>query len=282
MPAPSPRQRLIKDDSGGSEMADWYYHDAAQGRVGPLSEQDLQTRYRERRIQRDTLVWRDGLREWQPLDRVSEELGLDGIQQDTAKPPPLPPGGPIGVSAGTAYAGAGAYAGSASGAGNGAGMRPASPAKRGMSGCLIAVIVLAVLAVPTVGILAAIALPAYQDYTLRAKTMQSFNEANSVKLAVAEYYAANGRCPSNGDEDFGDPSDYATATTAQIKIGTMQNGHCALEIELRGIGPRVDGKTVWFEAIPQGDILTWDCSGGDLPAIYRPGTCRPGTSISNG
>ncbi|KRD77020.1 GYF domain-containing protein [Lysobacter sp. Root983] len=260
-------------------MADWYYHDAAQGRVGPLSAEDLQARYRERRIQRDTLVWREGLREWQPLDRLSEELGLDGIQQDTAKPPPLPPGGPIGVSASTAYAGPAAGAGSGSVRTD---VRYSAPPKRGMSGCLIAVIVLAVLAVPMVGILAAIALPAYQDYTLRTKTAQSFNEANAVKLAVAEHMAANGRCPSNGDDGFGEATDYASATTAQIKIGTMRNGHCALEIELRGIGPKVDGKTIWFEAIPTGDRVDWDCSGGDLPAIYRPGTCRPGTSISNG
>jgi type IV pilus assembly protein PilA len=260
-------------------MADWYYHDAAQGRVGPLSAEDLQARYRERRIQRDTLVWRDGLREWQPLDRVSEELGLDGIQQDTAKPPPLPPGGPIGMNANTAYAGPAAGAG-----GVRTDVRYSPQPKRGMSGCLIAVIVLAVLALPVLGILAAIALPAYQDYTLRAKAMQSINEVSQIKLAIAEHMAVNGGdCPSNGDDGFGDPEDYATATTAQIKIGTMQGGHCAIELELRGIGERVDGKTIWFEAIPQdGGGLQWDCSGGDLPAIYRPSTCRPGTSISNG
>lgn len=262
-------------------MADWYYHDAAQGRVGPLSAEDLQARYRERRIQRDTLVWRDGLREWQPLDRVSEELGLDGIQQDTAKPPPLPPGGPIGMNANTAYAGPAAGAGTG---GVRTDVRYSPQPKRGMSGCLIAVIVLAVLALPVLGILAAIALPAYQDYTLRAKAMQSINEVSQVKLAIAEHMAVNGGdCPSNGDDGFGDPEDYATATTAQIKIGTMQGGHCAIELELRGIGERVDGKTIWFEAIPQdGGGLQWDCSGGDLPAIYRPSTCRPGTSISNG
>lgn len=260
-------------------MADWYYHDAAQGRVGPLSAEDLQARYRDRRIQRDTLVWRDGLREWQPLDRVSEELGLDGIQQDTAKPPPLPPGGPIGMNPNTAYAGPAAGAG-----GVRTDVRYSPPPKRGMSGCLIAVIVLAVLALPVLGILAAIALPAYQDYTLRAKAAQSINEVNPIKTAVAEHMAASGGdCPSNGDDGFGDPEDYATATTAQIKIGTMQGGHCAIELELRGIGERVDGKTIWFEAVPQnGGGLQWDCSGGDLPAIYRPSTCRPGTSISNG
>ena len=45
-------------------MTDWYYHDPAEGRVGPLSAEDLLNRFRERRIQRDTLVWHLDLREW--------------------------------------------------------------------------------------------------------------------------------------------------------------------------------------------------------------------------
>ncbi|RDZ27507.1 pilin [Lysobacter silvisoli] len=248
-------------------MADWYYHDAAQGRVGPLSVEDMQARYRDRRLQRDTLVWREGLREWQPADRLSEELGLDAIQPDASRPPPLPAAAPIAMTPSAAASG---YAG----ASVRTDMRHAPAPKRGMSGCLIAVIVLAVLGLPVLGILAAIALPAYQDYTVRAKVMQSFSEANALKAAVAEHMAANGRCPSNGDDGFGDAQDYATATTAQIKIGTMQNGHCAMELELRGLGPGADGKTVWFEAQQQGNAVNWDCTGGDLPGRYRPQECR--------
>ena len=76
-------------------MTDWYYHDPAEGRVGPLSAEDLLNRFRERRIQRDTLVWHLDLREWQPLERMAVEIGLDQIQPDATKPPPLPSSAPV-------------------------------------------------------------------------------------------------------------------------------------------------------------------------------------------
>src|SRR3546814_7166736 len=78
----------------GDNMTDWYYHDPAQGRVGPLSAEQVRTRYVDRRIQRDTLAWHAGVREWQPLDRFSDELQLDTAAPDASQPPPLPPATP--------------------------------------------------------------------------------------------------------------------------------------------------------------------------------------------
>ena len=69
-------------------MTDWYYHAPGQGRVGPLTAERMQQLYRDRVIVRDTLAWHEGLREWQPLDRLIEELGLTGVQPDLSKPPP--------------------------------------------------------------------------------------------------------------------------------------------------------------------------------------------------
>src|SRR3546814_10704240 len=79
-------------------MTDWYYHDPAQGRVGPLSAEQVRARYVDRRIQRDTLAWHAGAREWQPLDRFSDELQLDTVAPDASQPPPLPPATPPPVS----------------------------------------------------------------------------------------------------------------------------------------------------------------------------------------
>src|SRR3546814_15021216 len=78
----------------GDNMTDWYYHDPAQGRVGPLSAEQVRARYVDRRIQRDTLAWHAGAREWQPLDRFSDELQLDTLAPDASQPPPLPPAAP--------------------------------------------------------------------------------------------------------------------------------------------------------------------------------------------
>jgi type IV pilus assembly protein PilA len=50
--------------------------------------------------------------------------------------------------------------------------------------------------VAIIGILAAIAIPAYQDYTIRAQVTEGMNLAGGVKAAVAEYYANNGTWPT--------------------------------------------------------------------------------------
>jgi Tfp pilus assembly major pilin PilA len=48
-----------------------------------------------------------------------------------------------------------------------------------------------------IGILAGIAVPAYQDYTIRAQTTEGLNLASAVKVAVAESYAETGTWPAN-------------------------------------------------------------------------------------
>ena len=50
--------------------------------------------------------------------------------------------------------------------------------------------------VAIIGILAAIAIPAYQDYTIRAQVTEGLNLASAVKTSVAEYYANNGTWPA--------------------------------------------------------------------------------------
>ena len=51
--------------------------------------------------------------------------------------------------------------------------------------------------VAIIGILAAIAIPAYQDYTIRSQVTEGLNLASAVKANVAEYYANNGAWPAN-------------------------------------------------------------------------------------
>ncbi|GAB2668131.1 RDD family protein [Arenimonas aestuarii] len=52
----------------------WYYVDAGHNRQGPVSGEDLATAFRQGRITRETLVWRDGLPQWVPLEGHLAEL----------------------------------------------------------------------------------------------------------------------------------------------------------------------------------------------------------------
>ncbi|HVI60523.1 MAG TPA: GYF domain-containing protein [Luteimonas sp.] len=241
-------------------MTDWYYHDPAQGRVGPLSAEQLRARYADRRVQRDTLAWHPGAREWQPLERYAEDLQLHTVTPDASQPPPLPPAQPAAAPTASRYAHAHA--------------RGAPPPKQGLSGCAIAAIVAAVVAVPVLAILAAIAIPAYNDYTIRAKTTAGLvGAASAMQRAVGEFAGARGRCP--GNDDFAPlVRQFATIEKqATVRFGALANGNCAFEFTLRG-NSAIEGRTWLHEAHRNGGQLDWDCSGGDLPDRYRPPACR--------
>lgn len=57
-------------------MSDWYYADAQRQRQGPLAADEMARRFHDGRLRLDTLVWREGLDEWQPLRDFTIELEL--------------------------------------------------------------------------------------------------------------------------------------------------------------------------------------------------------------
>ncbi|MFZ5657259.1 MAG: GYF domain-containing protein [Pseudomonadota bacterium] len=237
----------------------WFYHAPGEGRIGPLSADELRRRYRERRIQRDTLVWREGLREWQPLERVADEVDLFSVTPDASLPPPLPAAPAIAMApAAAGYADAAAY-----------GLGRAAPQRRRMSGCLVALIVVGVLAVPMTAILAAIALPAYRDYTVRAKVAGYLAPREAaLRMGTERARDALGRCPEEPLE-AGLEGDAAEG----VRVGQLEDGRCAFEIAIQGVDPKVDGSTIVHVAPPAAGGA-WDCTGGDLPRNYRSAACR--------
>lgn len=225
-------------------MSEWYYSAGADQRQGPLDNDDLIAQFRQGRIGLDTLVWRDGQAKWQPLGDFAAELGLAG----GALPPPLPP-------------------------------RPASmpqpvsaPPKSGLSGCMIALIVAGALFIPVVAILAAIALPAYNDYTLRAKVASALPVAEPVKAAFAAHVAREQTCPNNEEAGFGTPESYASGTVASISFGQFESDLCGMELILTVPGKEaLDGKAVWLEYDPSDS--SWQCSS-EIDDKLLPIKCR--------
>ncbi len=85
--------------------------------------------------------------------------------------------------------------------------------------------------VAIIGILASIALPAYQDYIGRSKVAEMFTLSKPLKQAVADYYAYHGKMPAdNGSLHLAKPE---LLQGNQVKAMTVENGaiHVSLEIE---------------------------------------------------
>ncbi|HMB57800.1 MAG TPA: RDD family protein [Arenimonas sp.] len=66
----------------------WYYVDSQQQRVGPVPAEELRSAYREGRITGDSLVWRDGMAQWQPLRQFEIEFDLEDEPAILQAPPP--------------------------------------------------------------------------------------------------------------------------------------------------------------------------------------------------
>ena len=144
-------------------------------------------------------------------------------------------------------------------------------AASGAGTVIVIVVVVAFVGVAVVGILAAIAIPAYQDYTVRAKVSEGIIAATPWRMAVTEYYMETKRAPASA-------SDLPGGAPAQPQNGTIalaQGGVFTLTLNER-LGSRLTGKTIVFQpgVNPDGQ-LSWNCAGGTLESKYRPATCRP-------
>lgn len=84
-------------------MSDWYYADADRHRQGPLSAEQLALHFHRGLIRLDTLVWREGLTQWQPLQAFGDELALERLPS-TAAWPTLPAANGGSVTADSPYA----------------------------------------------------------------------------------------------------------------------------------------------------------------------------------
>ncbi|KAF1712106.1 hypothetical protein CSC70_00815 [Pseudoxanthomonas kalamensis DSM 18571] len=137
----------------------------------------------------------------------------------------------------------------------------------------IVLIVCAALALPVlviVAILAAIAIPAYQDYTLRARVYTAVAAVAPLKTQIVQFEDEQQACPGNDDEGFGAPESYAGDSGAAVRIGEF-DGRCGLELHLDDPSPRLDGKVLRLEHDAEsGD---WDCSS-DIEVRYLPASCR--------
>jgi type IV pilus assembly protein PilA len=144
--------------------------------------------------------------------------------------------------------------------------------------------------VAIIGILAAIAIPAYQDYTIRAQVTEGLNLAGAVKAGVAESYAQRGTWPANNVEAGLDATPtnisgkYVTGvnvTTGVITItyGNQANTAIATKTLLITPGVSPNSDVSWIcgaHATPTGITAVTTPVAGTLLEKYRPNVCRLG------
>jgi type IV pilus assembly protein PilA len=126
--------------------------------------------------------------------------------------------------------------------------------------------------VAIIGILAAIALPWYQDYAVRAKMSEAVMAASQCRTAVSEVYQAKGGTDLPAGGAWGCES--AEPTTKYVR-GVQTDEKGAVQVTVANIAAVVEGKTVLLvPEVSEGRILGWKCGPGTVDAKYLPGSCR--------
>jgi type IV pilus assembly protein PilA len=123
--------------------------------------------------------------------------------------------------------------------------------------------------VAIIGILAAVAIPAYQDYTVRAKVTEGLSLASAAKTSVSEFFATNGRLPGS-NVSAGIASSESISGNSVDNVSVNSGGSIVVDFSTQPIA----GDTIVLSPSTSGGRVSWDCAGGSLDPKYRPSSCR--------
>ena len=130
--------------------------------------------------------------------------------------------------------------------------------------------------VAIIGILAAVAIPAYQDYTVRAKVTEGVTAAGAAKASVADFYMANNAFPAtNAAAGLDAAASYATNYIQSMTIGAAGQITVAYNAAT-GNGVTAGDAIQFVPAATATGAIQWTCNGAGttLPSKFRPANCR--------
>lgn len=127
--------------------------------------------------------------------------------------------------------------------------------------------------VAIIAILAAIALPAYQDYLIRTQVSEGFTLASGAKSAVAETYANTGSFPaSNAAAGLEDASNIVGKYTSSVAVG---NSGVITATFGKAVNTKIASGTITLTPVDNSGSISWTCAGSNgVEGKYLPQACR--------
>lgn len=132
----------------------------------------------------------------------------------------------------------------------------------------VVVLVMFLAIVGFVGILAAIAIPAYQDFAIRAKMAQAVVIGRSAEDYVDAYYSTYRTTPRNLEA-----ADFLSSLPPSVKAVTIDSQTGTVTITMKGAAA-IEDKALKFVPAQGGDQLRWACMSDDIQDRYLPHECR--------
>ncbi|CDW96549.1 MULTISPECIES: pilin [unclassified Thiomonas] len=138
--------------------------------------------------------------------------------------------------------------------------------------------------VAIIGILAAIAIPAYQTYVIRAQLTEGLSLMEGARIGIWDYYAQNSRFPANnGSIGLPSPSSISGNYVSSLSVSNPGSG-VLVTVTYGGAkaNSAIQGKTLYLSGVGGANSITWSCTnapGGTTPATavptpYLPASCR--------
>ena len=128
--------------------------------------------------------------------------------------------------------------------------------------------------VAIIGILAAIAIPAYQDYTARSQMSEAMSLSSGVRTAVSEAFQTSGDFPETNDAAGVAPAVSINGTYV-LRVTVGPSG--TITALLRSAAPVIQsirGASLTLTPSDQGGSIQWSCAGDRADKLY-PSSCRP-------
>lgn len=123
-----------------------------------------------------------------------------------------------------------------------------------------------------IGILAAIALPAYQDYVARSQMSEAFNLAGGQKGAVTESHSNFGSWPTSNKSAGVAEADKITGKYV-AKVAISAGGAITATMKATGVADGIKNATLTLSPTATSGSYTWACKSSALPK-YLPAACR--------
>ena len=130
-----------------------------------------------------------------------------------------------------------------------------------------------IIVVPTVGgIIAAISIPAYNDYGARAQVSEGLNLSGGAKAAVKEYYMDRGELPAdNATAGLVPANEIQGRYVSSVRV---ENGEIFISYG-NDANSDVYGGSLILRPTPKEGSIFWTCMSPDIPLKYVPGVCQP-------
>ena len=123
-----------------------------------------------------------------------------------------------------------------------------------------------------IGVLVSVAMPAYQDYTIRAQISEGLSLSAAAKVALTEYFAARGAWPNNNNKaGLANHNDirgkYVKSVKVKDNVLEIMYGYDAHKA--------ISNKKIILTAVTNLGIIKWTCaSAGIIEANHLPSGCR--------